>query len=245
MDDYSKRTVMYNHKKIAVVITAAGMGARMKSEGAKKQFRLLEGIPVICHTIQQCINLAWIDYLVVVLPKETSHGALEKYLMNSDTRLQFISGGDSRFDSVYKGLAALRTTLTQDDVVMIHDGVRPFADEMLFERVMKAMDFGIDGVIPAIPVTDTVKKVDENTVQQTVDRSSLRLAQTPQAFLFGILWASYQQKQHHVTDDAAALQMTMPSAVIQWVEGHYNNIKITVEEDLIFAEFLLQRNRTK
>ncbi len=140
-----------------------------------------------------------------------------------------VQGGDRRQDSVRNGLAALPRDC---DAVLVHDSARPFASATLVSSLIHALENGAQAAIPAIPVTDTVKRVSNDEVAETLNRDELRAVQTPQAFETGLLARAHEQAEAEgweVTDDASMTERLAPVAV---VAGEAANIKITNPDDL-------------
>ena len=131
--------------------------------------------------------------------------------------------------------------IKEDGLVLVHDGARPFIDHLLIKRLTEAAATH-GGAIVAVPVKDTIKKVKENMVIETVERSSLWAVQTPQAFRVSILKKAHEEAEkadYLGTDDASLLERMGQPVVI--IEGNYDNIKITTQEDLYFAEAILHK----
>lgn len=142
-----------------------------------------------------------------------------------------LPGGERRRDSVQTGLAALPD---DTDWVLIHDAARPLASRSLVERVLdRALLGDVDGVVPAIPLADTIKKIDGELVVSTVERLGLVAVQTPQAFRFGVLKAAHAREDDDATDDAALVERAGGRVV--HVMGDPINIKITYPDDLAIA----------
>ncbi|WP_449622224.1 2-C-methyl-D-erythritol 4-phosphate cytidylyltransferase [Robertmurraya sp. Marseille-Q9965] len=222
-----------------VIIPAAGQGKRM---GAGKNKLLLElnDVPVFIHTLRvfeqdpQCEGM-----ILAISPEdeESFRKLLERYNIQKVSRLVY--GGKERQHSVYNGLMAAST----DDVILVHDGARPFIDvKFIHELVEVAKDHG--AAVVAVPVKDTIKRVHQNEVVETVDRSSLWAIQTPQAFRISILKEAHKRAQEadFLGTDEASLVERLPYPV-KIVEGSYDNIKLTTKEDLYFAEAILRKTK--
>jgi 2-C-methyl-D-erythritol 4-phosphate cytidylyltransferase len=157
------------------VVVAAGSGARF---GGQKQFATLGDRRVLDWSLEAAAAVS--DGIVIVGPSDD-----ESQKMLASCQHKVVVGGATRSASVRNGLAAVPDDA---DIVLVHDGARPFADVALYRNVLEAFQPGIDGVIPAVAVVETVKQVDEDgTIVMTIDRSLLRLAQTPQAFRASVL----------------------------------------------------------
>jgi len=140
-----------------------------------------------------------------------------------------VAGGDQRSDSVRRGLAAIPPDC---DIVVVHDGARPLASPALFEAVIEAVLAGADGAIPGLPLTDTIKRVDEGRVVATIDRDELVAVQTPQAFRADILRDAHEGDPQ-ASDDAALVEDVGGLVVV--VPGEPGNLKITSPGDLAQA----------
>ncbi|HEY4432221.1 MAG TPA: 2-C-methyl-D-erythritol 4-phosphate cytidylyltransferase [Paenibacillus sp.] len=223
---------------VGVVIVAAGRGTRMGTVESK-QYLLLQGKPIIVHTLEVFQQHELISEIVLVTGKEDLERCREWIqLYKLDKVKAIVPGGSERQHSVHKGLLKLRTQW-----VMVHDGVRPFVQpyeiEACYERAKQ-----IGASVLAVPVKDTIKQVDkEGKVISTPDRRSLWAIQTPQTFRLSELldaYATAERDEFIGTDDSSLAERAgIPVSV---VEGSYRNIKITTPEDLDFAEFT-ERNR--
>jgi 2-C-methyl-D-erythritol 4-phosphate cytidylyltransferase/2-C-methyl-D-erythritol 2,4-cyclodiphosphate synthase len=159
--------------------------------------------------------------------------AIAREFVKDKVELKFTPGGLSRQGSIANALQEV----TQGDVVLVHDAARCFAPASLFERVANAVIETGFGVVPVLPVADTIKQVKQDVVLATVDRDELRVAQTPQGFLREKLVKAYSQATADFTDDASLMQST--GEVIRAVPGDAMAFKITVKADLEYAELLL------
>ncbi|KMY48193.1 2-C-methyl-D-erythritol 4-phosphate cytidylyltransferase [Peribacillus loiseleuriae] len=220
-----------------VVIPAAGQGKRMKA-GKNKLFIELIDTPIIVYTLQvfdrdpDCKRI-----ILTINPEEESifTSLIEQYGIKKVTKL--VPGGKERQQSVFNGVKEIK----EDGLVLVHDGARPFIDHSLIKRLTEAAS-SHGGAIVAVPVKDTIKKVKENMVIETVERSSLWAVQTPQAFRVSILKKAHEEAEkddYLGTDDASLLERKGQPVVI--IEGDYDNIKITTQEDLYFAEAILHK----
>jgi len=219
------------------VVVAAGSGRRMGGTRAK-QFLLLGGRPLLAHSLERLCGWPALDGLIVVAPASEIDTVTSEILprLAAIKVLRVVEGGAERQDSVRNGLLALKEA-APDDLVLIHDGVRPFLPvEKLEELCLAARPHG---AILAIPCKDTVKRVKGARITETLDRLSLVLAQTPQAFPFGmILMAHLKAKDEGfaATDDASVAQNAGHEPKV--VEGVSSNLKVTTPEDLHYAERL-------
>ncbi len=219
------------------IIAAAGAGTRMASD-RPKQFLLLAGTPVIIHTLKVFEQCESINEVIVVLPAAESAGFLSlagKHGLRKVARV--VPGGVTRADSVKRGLLAIRAATAE--IVVVHDGVRPFVTTEEIDAVVAAAQSDGAAILVA-PVTDTIKQINDRQVVQTLNRGELRRALTPQCFRYELLRDAYQQadvSDPSLTDESALVEkLGHPISVI---EGSARNIKITTAEDLAIAEAIL------
>lgn len=222
-----------------VIIPAAGQGKRMGA-GFNKLLLELNHIPILIHTLmifekdEQCEGI-----ILAISPhdEENFRDLINKYHINKVTRMVF--GGKERQHSVYNGLKAAKP----HGVVLVHDGARPFIDINTIHTLVDVTNRQGAAVI-AVPVKDTIKRVKDKEVVETVERSSLWAIQTPQAFRVSILLEAHkmaEDDQFLGTDDASLVErMNIP---VKIVEGSYDNIKLTTAEDLYFAEAIMRKNQ--
>lgn len=219
---------------IAVVIAAAGSGARIGGS-TPKQYRRLAGKPMLRWTVEALRRHADIGPVVIVGDAGAARDAL-----SGIEDLAFTPGGAERQDSVRAGLEFLAACRQPPRLVLIHDAARPFTDPALIGRVLAALD-NHAGAIPALPVVDTLKRAADGIIGDTVARDGLFRVQTPQGFHFGaILDAHRRLAGARLTDDAAlATAVGLDVALVPGVE---ENFKVTTPEDLDRAErFLIGR----
>lgn len=226
--------------KIYAVIVAAGDGKRMGSE-VKKPYLELASRPILFHTLRNISSSPLISGIILVVGKGLvdycRHEVVEAFMIKGV--INIIEGGDERQDSVYHGLKALPE---DTELVMIHDGVRPFVScKMIEETIAAATEYG--AAVTGVKVKDTIKTVDEsNRVIQTVNRTGLWAVQTPQVFKAKLLRDCYDtaiNKGFYGTDDASIVEWAGLEVMI--VEGEYENIKITTPFDLMVAEAMIER----
>lgn len=225
--------------KTAAIIVAAGKGSRMHSD-IPKQYLLLQGMPVLCHSVRAFQKAGADQIIVVVAPGEVEHcraEILEPYDLDDVT---LVEGGKERHDSVYNGLLAADGC----DYVWIHDGARPLVDQATIMRTLDtALELG--ACVAAMPVKDTIKVADKaGFVAETPERSTLWQVQTPQTFAYDLIRQAHELRQSQeisvpITDDGMLVEQFMGRPV-KLVEGSYWNLKITTAEDLIIAEALLK-----
>ncbi|MEG7336854.1 2-C-methyl-D-erythritol 4-phosphate cytidylyltransferase [Bacillus subtilis] len=219
-----------------VVILAAGQGKRMKA-GRNKLFIELKGDPVIIHTLKVFDSHRPCEKIILVI-NEREREDFQQMLTNYrfQTAIELVAGGDERQHSVYKGLKAVN----QEKIVLVHDGARPFIKhEQIDELIAEAEQAG--AAILAVPVKDTIKRVQDLQVSETIERSSLWAVQTPQAFRLSLLMKAHAEAEHKGflgTDDASLVE-EMEGVSVRVVEGRYTNIKLTTPDDLTSAEAIM------
>ncbi|MGK6313804.1 bifunctional 2-C-methyl-D-erythritol 4-phosphate cytidylyltransferase/2-C-methyl-D-erythritol 2,4-cyclodiphosphate synthase [Neorhizobium sp. DT-125] len=230
---------------IGIVIVAAGRGERAGSpENGPKQYRRIGGRPVIAHTLQQF--LLWHrsgPVVAVIHPDDEALFAAATGALPGADRIVTTFGGETRQRSVYEGLKAL--SATEATHVMIHDGARPFIDHGVLDRIAEALDRGQEGVLPAMPVTDTLKRGGaDGLVHETVPRAGLYAAQTPQSFLLSAIRTAHEKaaalRREDFTDDAAIAEWA--GLAVTLVEGSVDNIKLTVKRDIAMADEKLSQS---
>lgn len=206
------------------VVVAAGSGQRF---GAHKQFLELGGKPLYSWSLPAVKAVAG-SVVLVVPPARLAE--LEALRGTDDLVSEVVAGGATRAESVRAGLNAVPDSA---EVVVVHDAVRPFASERLFRSVVAAVREGRDGAIPGIGITDTVKRVRDGIVVETLDRSELVRVQTPQAFRAATLRSAHAAGGD-ATDDARLIEALGGDVAV--VAGEETNIKITTAADLAAAE---------
>ena len=207
-----------------VIVVAAGSGARF---GHAKQFARLGDASVLDRAVGVARYAA--DGVVVVLPDATPWVA--------PPGVRTTIGGATRSDSVRAGLALVPGDA---EIVVVHDAARPLASRRLFAAVIDAVAAGADAAVPALPIVDTVKRVRDGTVVETLARDGLVAVQTPQAFRAKALRHAHATGDHS-TDDAALVEAAGGTVVI--VEGERRNLKLTLPDDLDLARALIEGAR--
>lgn len=225
--------------KVIALIPAAGMGRRMAA-GINKQYLLLGGKPIVAHTVSIFQEMEGVDEVYLVIPAEEipycREQVVERYGLTKVRSI--VPGGAERQHSVLNGLRALED-VSDDDVILIHDGVRPFIPVRVIEEAV-AVARKHDGALVAVPAKDTIKLVAEGVVTETPPRERLWLAQTPQAFRYGIIRQAHESAasaDYLGTDDASLVERL--GLKVHVVQGDYRNIKITTPEDMQLAEAFL------
>lgn len=222
-------------QKYTAIVLAAGRGSRMNSDVCK-QFMDLDGYPVLYYSLRAFEQSGLIHEIILVTGEDDISYCraqiVEKYGFHKVSRI--VAGGSERYLSVYEGLKAAGTA----DVVLIHDGARPFVTEDIMRRTIEAARQNGSGVA-AMPVKDTIKLADEQQfVTATPPRERLWMIQTPQTFSYPKILAAYEQAiaqgLTNLTDDAMVMEQTTGCRV-KLVEGSYRNIKVTTPEDMDIA----------
>ena len=219
--------------KVSAIIPAAGLGIRMGSN-VPKQFLLLDGKPILHHTLSVLDQCSIVDEIVLVVSEKEIKNAQQQVKDSHPKVTKVVVGGKQRQDSVGNGLKSVGS---ETDIVVVHDGVRPFVSpDLIRETVEAARDFG--AAITAIPVSDTIKKVNaEGWVERTVDRNGLWRVQTPQTFQVSLLKEAFEKAQaddYYGTDESSLIEYLGKEVKI--IPGSEFNIKITRSEDLVLGE---------
>lgn len=223
-----------------VIIPAAGSGSRMGA-GFNKLFLKIKNSPIIELTIKIFGEDKRCDEIILPI-KEAEKNLFESLNLPSfiKQKITFVQGGSERQESVYNGLVSIKDT---ESLVLVHDGARPFVTNDVIERILVKMSEQ-QAVICAVPMKDTIKKVIDHKVVETIDRSTLWGVQTPQAFTYKCLIQAHQkaiQSGFLGTDDASLVEWN--GHMVSVVNGDYNNIKVTTKEDLFFAETIYEQYR--
>ena len=238
--------------KVIVIIPAAGLGTRMapvtsKGKGPSKQFTELGGTPILIHTIRKFAASPHVNEIVVALRKDEMAGFQER--LHSDntsgvaTKTRLVEGGEHRQHSVANALATV--SASADDVVLVHDAVRPFVtEEIVGEVIQGAQKFG--AAIAGVPAVDTVKKVERTAdgalITATIPREHVVMAQTPQGFRYDVVKKAFDEATADGflgTDEASLVERSGHEVAV--VMGSPRNIKITTPGDMELAEFYLQK----
>ena len=224
---------MYKDHTVSVIVTCAGKGTRF---GSNKLLVELGGMTVLERTVR-ALNLPFVDELVVTISAENEEEYRRILIDDAGLPVSLVIGGSERHISARKGLKA-----TSGDIVLVHDGVRPFVTEDLYINVLEAaIEHG--AAMLGTPSTVQVKLVgDDGLIQGSLDRSHSWLGQTPQAFQRKLLKKSYKRaiktNYERVSDDADLVHefMDVPARILP---GHVNNIKITTPQDLGTARLIV------
>ena len=221
--------------KHTILIVAGGRGTRMGGP-QPKQFLELAGRPVLMHTLEAFDRWDASARLIVVLPEdqiETWKRLCEAHVFGRIHRV--VAGGETRFHSVRNGLGAVAS----DGLIAVHDGVRPLvAPSVIAACFAAAADGG--AAVPVVPVVESVREVDADGGSRPVDRTRLRVVQTPQVFRADVLRAAYcLPYDPRFTDDASVVEAS--GVAVRLVPGNRENIKLTTPMDLLLAEQLMRQ----
>src|SRR5436190_18366626 len=241
--------------KVVAIIPAGRLGTRMasapgvkgKKPSASKQFLELNGIPVLIHTLRSFSNCAQVNEIFVALRKNEIEPFRARLQREATEILKrnpvLVEGGESRQESVSNALAAV--SATADDIVLVHDAVRPFVSEEIIAQVIAAaQNYG--AAIAGVPAVDTVKQVERTAegalITATIPREKIVMAQTPQGFRYEVLKKAFAEAAADGfvgTDEASLVERAGERVAV--VMGSHRNIKITTPADLELAEFYSHR----
>jgi 2-C-methyl-D-erythritol 4-phosphate cytidylyltransferase len=236
--------------KVVVIIPAAGLGTRMSAATAKsaqaprsKQFAELGGTPILIHTLRRFAANSQVNEIHVALRKTEIKQFQPRLKQESFAdRVQLVEGGDNRQNSVANALNQVRAAA--DDIVLVHDAVRPFVDDkVIADVIVAAKKYG--ACIAGIPAVDTIKQVDRTAdgaiITSTIPRERIVLAQTPQGFTYSVIKKAFDEAaadNFTGTDEASLVERSGHSVAV--VMGSPRNIKITTPSDMPLAEFYLK-----
>jgi 2-C-methyl-D-erythritol 4-phosphate cytidylyltransferase len=227
--------------KTVAIIVAAGKSIRLKDR-LPKQFLEIANKPILAHTVEKFERCDLVDEILMVVSEDylgyCSTEIVDRFNFRKINKI--ISGGEARQDSVYNGLLAIPNNTS---IVLVHDGVRPFISvSKIGESINLCKEY--KAVILALPVKETIKRVEDDYVITTLNREKIWTVQTPQAFDYKLLLDAYQKAKEDGfvgTDDSSLVERI--GVKIRVLEGEENNLKITTKEDLILAEQILKGNR--
>ena len=217
------------------LITAAGQSRRL--QGRNKMLLEWKGEPVLVHTVRVFQQHPRIDGVALSAPPDQVDEFKTMMEQFGFSKVSWvIAGGSERQISIHNTLEGME--VEADSVVLIHDGARPFLQPEMIDQLLDSLE-GVDGVLPALPLKDTVKEVFDSTVSKTLVRANLRAVQTPQVFSFSTILAAHRkacEQDYLGTDDASLVEWTQ--GTIRCIDGDPGNAKITTPEDLVWMEFL-------
>jgi 2-C-methyl-D-erythritol 4-phosphate cytidylyltransferase len=234
--------------KVIVIIPAAGLGTRMApptpGKGKSKQFAELNGTPILIHTLRKFAASPLVtDIYVALRPEEITEFRTRLQSEGLHKRVELVHGGEHRQQSVANALSAI--SASSEDIILVHDAVRPFVTEDTIEQVVQAAKkYG--AAIAGMPAVDTVKQVDRTAegavITATIPRERVVMAQTPQGFRYGVLKKAFDEANADGflgTDEASLIERAGGEVAV--VMGSPRNIKITTPADMELAEFFLKR----
>jgi 2-C-methyl-D-erythritol 4-phosphate cytidylyltransferase len=234
--------------KVVVIIPAAGLGTRMapvsRGKGPCKQFTELGGTPILIHTLRRFAASPRVNEIVVALRKDEITGFQERLRGESALagKTRLVEGGEHRQHSVANALATVHAAA--DDVVLVHDAVRPFVTPEIIEQVVQGAE-KLGAAIAGVPAVDTVKKVERTAdgalITATIPREHVVMAQTPQGFRYQVLKKAFDEATADGflgTDEASLVERSGHEVAV--VMGSARNIKITTPGDMELAEFYLR-----
>ncbi|MHB8883356.1 MAG: 2-C-methyl-D-erythritol 4-phosphate cytidylyltransferase [Thermodesulfovibrionales bacterium] len=223
--------------RVVAIVPAAGLGRRF-GEGTNKPLEILGGRPLMLWALEALEAVGEISEIIpVVKDRDMAYCAelAEEYGISKVRRI--VPGGRERQDSVFHGLQSVDDP---ESIIVVHDGVRPLIEPEVIARGIARLEDN-DGVVIGVPVKDTVKEAPGGLVKQTLDRTLLWAAQTPQIFPYRVLLKAFEramQERYYATDDSALVERY--GGKIKMVPGSYTNIKVTTPEDLLIAALFLE-----
>jgi 2-C-methyl-D-erythritol 4-phosphate cytidylyltransferase len=231
-----------NSEMVWAVVPAAGIGSRMEAD-RPKQYLDLDGKTVLEHTLQRLISHPQIKGIVVAIAQNDPWWP--QISVKGKDPIHVVVGGVERADSVFHALTELAKLSDEDPWVLVHDAARPCLRHQDIDRMLDILSNHPVGGILGIPINDTVKRTNyDHEITETVERKSLWRASTPQMFRLQALKQALhiaKEQQLKVTDEASAMELSGFQPLM--VEGHSDNIKITVPQDLALASLFLQQQR--
>jgi 2-C-methyl-D-erythritol 4-phosphate cytidylyltransferase len=233
------KNLQVNNEQVWAIVPAAGIGARMLAD-RPKQYLVLDDKTVIEHTLHRLASHPRITGLIVAIAEHDPYWPTLTLPVNCPVHV--VNGGTERADSVLNALQHLSSLGDDDPWVLVHDAARPCLRHQDIDQMLMQLSLHSVGGILGFPVNDTVKRVNaQHEIMETVSRQGLWRASTPQMFRLQALKAALdmaKQQQLIVTDEASAMELAGLNPMM--VEGHSDNIKITVPQDLALASLFLQ-----
>ena len=223
------------------MVPAAGRGERL-GPGAPKALRELAGTPMLVHAVKALAASPMVDLVVVAAPAQSVE-EVRSLLIDPEfgAEVTVVAGGESRSESVARALIGLPEDV---DIVLVHDAARPLVPVEVVTSVASAVREGHPVVIPVVPVVDTIKSVDDDgRIRGTVPRAQLRATQTPQGFDRDVLQRAHAEVDEAVTDDAGMVESL--GITVHAVDGHEESFKVTRPLDVVLAESVIAKRRSR
>lgn len=229
---------MKNNQRVWAIVPAAGIGSRMQAD-KPKQYLALKNKTVLAHTLERLLLVPKLEKIFVAL--QDTDSAWSSLEISRHDKIETVSGGDSRHQSVSNCLQLCKGQASPEDWILVHDAARPCVSILKIKALLAAIEHHPVGGILASPVSDTLKRINSaSEIIDTIDRSALYRAHTPQIFRHQILQSAFANLKHEglmPTDEAMAVETLGEKPVI--VEDSKTNIKITEAEDMYLAEMIL------
>ena len=225
---------MFMNEKVTAIIVAAGRGTRMGSD-IPKQYMTIAGKTILETTLHKFEKSNYVDEIILVVNKEEIGYVNMNIACNYEKITKVLKGGETRTESVYEGIKMSSKNL---GILLIHDGVRPFISYNLINTIVENA-YHYKACIPVIDVIDTIKQVEEGFALKTLDRKTLKVVQTPQAFDYALIRECYDKaiyEDKNFTDDSSIVEFY--GYKVKTIDGLTRNIKITTPLDLRIAEIL-------
>lgn len=229
---------------VNAIIVAAGLGRRMGAD-INKQFLKIKNIPIIIHTLEKFYNIDEIDNIIIAIRKDDEDFIKDLLFKHEFKDIHLVYGGEERQDSIYNALKYIsknKLTESRNDIILIHDGARPFIDRKVILNSIFLTEKHLCTCV-GVPVKDTLKIVNsEKIISDTPNRNLLWIAQTPQSFTYDIIMKAHEYAKREniiATDDSSLVEIT--GKKVRMIEGSYNNIKITTPDDMEYAEFIFDK----
>ena len=217
------------------IVAAAGRGDRLGLD-RPKAFARLGGRPLLAEPLERLDGSGWVDQIVIAAPPDWEEPSILVAEEIAATKVgSVVTGGATRSESVRLALAEVPADAA---VVLVHDAARPLVPEAVVERVLGPLSEGWDGVVPALPVSDTVKRVEGDRVVETLQRDDLVAVQTPQAFLPDVLRRALAGDVSVATDCSSLVEAG--GGRVKWVDGDPKLLKVTDADDLALVESWLE-----
>ncbi len=225
-----------------LIVPASGIGSRIGGDTPKQYLKLNNGLSVLDQTLKTLLNIEQIKGCVVAIAKNDTRFKQSEFF-NHPKLLTTAIGGKERFHSVISALKALKPFANDNDWILVHDAARPCVKTADVINLIKQLKNHPTGGLLANRVVDTIKQADATKVKNTLDRSNLWQAQTPQMYRFGVLSKALDNvinNDLNITDEASSIEALGLESIL--VEASKSNLKITTKEDLELANFYLKSN---